>query len=167
MKNLKYLVIFAIIAIVSLSCKKDDVEEVTETDDYTVTYDGSELTEGQEVVFNVVGDETGQISLSVKNISNSEIFLKSEIISVAGNYASETFGVCMGDCAYALSVPYVSGTYSLGANQTSGATDIKFFNTNDRSGNLTFNLRLFQVDENGAELTSEKAVNFTYKYVAP
>lgn len=166
MKNLKYLVIFAIIAIISLSCKKDDVEEVTETDDYTVTYDGSELTEGQEVVFNVV-DETGQISLSVKNISNSEIFLKSEIISVAGNYASETFGVCMGDCAYALSVPYVSGTYSLGANQTSGATDIKFFNTDDRSGNLTFNLRLFQVDENGAELTSEKAVNFTYKYVAP
>ena len=107
--------------------------------------------------------------LSIKNISSEKIGFNIKVISIDGVDGSN-IQLCMGSCFPSISAGsvYPNGTaYFLESGVTSqpGETHIK--NEDNRSESFECVLRLYQVDENGSELTSEKSVQFTYKYVAP
>lgn len=172
MKKIKITFLFIIVIALLSSCKDDEVEGVVvEADNYTVIVDGTELVNNSEKIYNAIGAE-GNMDLSIKNVSSATINLKMKVVSINGNYSGveDSINFCIGNC-YTLVIEGSSyplnEIYSLEAGQTSQQDAIHIQNLDDRSGDLAFKLKLYQVDSSGDELTTKKVVNFTYKYVAP
>jgi len=172
MKKIKITFLFIIAIVLLSSCKDDEVEEpIVEADNYTVIVDGAELANNSEKVYSAIGAE-GNMDLSIKNVSSATINLKMKVVSINGNYSGveDSMNFCIGNC-YTLVVEGNSypldEIYSLEAGQTSQQDAIHIQNLDDRSGDLAFKIKLYQVDSSGNELTSKKSVNFTYKYIAP
>ena len=173
MKNLKYLFILVILASASFSCKKDDVEEVTATDDYTVTVNGNKLKDGDVLETSSVGDE-GNMKFAFTNTSSSKIFLRMKIKTITGNPSPEVYQFCFGTC-YAfvnesVSYPSYSDIYSVFSLDPNESTDSSLNHIECieiRSEDFSFDVKLFQCDEQGVELPSKKEINFTFSFVKP
>ena len=174
MKNIKNILLFISVLLVLTSCKKDDPsEETSDSDDYTVTVAGTELVNNDVRVYNSINDEDGNMVLDIKNISNSVINLQIKVVSIEGTDGAD-LELCLGECYFGVEVgktyPFADGSvafYSLNSQESSTQGAAHVLNKYDRSDELVYELRLYQVDENGNELTSKKAVSFKYKYVAP
>ncbi len=173
MKKIKSILLFVMVVVVFSSCKKDEVEEqiINNADNYKVVVDGVELSDNAEKIYHAIGD-AGNMELSIKNISSESINLKMKVVSITGNYSGVggSMNFCIGSCYTFVeegkSYP-INEIYTLGAGQTSQQGAVHVQNLDDRSGDLTFKIKLFQVDGSGNELTSKKSITFTYKYVTP
>ena len=164
--------ILVLIAIVTLSCKKDDPTEPVIVDDYTVTVDGNELNNGD--VWEASGANVdGNMILLLTNTSSNSIGFKMKIISIEGDIIGQNIEFCIETCYTADNIEtrgegaaYPSGEsfYSLQAGQNSGSL-VHIKNGDSRNESYSFLIKLYQTDENGVELVSKKSVQFTYKYV--
>ena len=172
MKSVKYIIMLMMMVSVLSSCKKDDVDEGSEvSNDYTVKVSGTELTNHSERVYTGVGSDLGNMDLLIKNTSSSTIRFRIKVISISNNYAGAVndISLCLGGQCYGIieeniSYPKNDGFYSLNAGQTSMTNAVHFQHNEDAHGSMTFEFKLYQVDENGGELTSKKSVQFKYKY---
>ena len=168
MKNIKYIVVFILVAIVTLSCKKDDVEEIL-TDDYTVTVDGDELKDGDIWETSSSGSD-GNMVLLLSNTSSNQINFKMKIISIDGVIIGQDISFCIGDCYTSENLieggvyPIQEAVYSLQTEGNSGGL-VHIENSDVRNESYSLVVKLYQTDDNGVELTSKKSVQFTYKYV--
>jgi len=172
MRKLKFLMILLVVigfTTTFTSCGGDDSpSEQQETDQYTVTVDGVELTDGETWVTTAAGEE-GNMKLSIKNISDEVIYLRNKVTSLQAT-SLEEIELCIGSCYTGIAENAVYPTdvpYSLQPGETSpdGAVHVK--NNDNRNGDVIIGLKLYQTDEQGNELTNKKSVSYTYKYDAP
>ncbi len=170
MKNLKFKVIVLFSVLSLMSCKKDDPEEASELNDYSVTVSGTELVNNTERIYTDVG-EIANMDLLIKNNSTSDINLKINVVSVEGNYDtvnSISIVLCLGEQCYNginINTSYpLNGYYSLGAGETSTINAVHFQNNDSSKGPLTFEFKLYQVDSDGEEIVSKKSLQFKYRY---
>jgi len=175
MIKIKNILLFVGVLLALTSCKKDDPSEDNNnaSDDYTVSVAGTELINNDERVYNSIDDVDGNMVLDIKNISNSIINLQVKVVSIEGTDGAD-LELCLGECYYGVEVgktyPFADGSvafYSLNPGESSMQGAAHVLNKDDRNDEIVYGLKLYQVDDNGNELTSKKSVNFKYKYVAP
>lgn len=174
MKNLKLLTltILAITFITTItSCGGNDSPNLEpQTDVFKVEVNNETIQEGSTWTTSEVGD-LGNMPLVITNLTNENIYLKIIVTSLSDNVATANeIELCMGECYYGISVnnSYPSTTpLVLMANATTPENAVHVKNNNNRDGDISIGLKIYQTNELGNELSNGQNLSFTYFYDAP
>ena len=169
MKAFKFILILLSISLVTLSCKKDEQEEIEETGpSFIVKVDGVELKNNDFKTYTGIG-ENGTMDLRITNKKDTPINLVIEVVSITGTDGSIT-ELCLGNCYSSITVGEkypLDSSYELAVGETTVSGIAHIVNQDDRSGDLDFKFDLYEVDENNERLSSGTSLKFGYKYDAP
>jgi hypothetical protein len=177
MKKLKFLfvaILTIVFATTFTSCGGDDSPSNSgseqRTDKYNVKVGEEIIEDGSTWTTTETGDR-GNMVLTIKNISDENIYLKIKVVSLSDNVPTDnTVELCMGECYFNIqqNAVYPEGTPFIltpGQSSPDGATHVK--NNDDQHGDISIGLKIFETDAQGNELPNGQTLSFTYFYDAP
>ncbi len=174
MKKIKFLTIFILAVAFTTtftSCGGDDSPSKTQdSDQFSVKVGDEVIQDGTTWTTTAVG-ENGNMPLSITNLTDETLYLRIKVTSLSDNVPAENnIELCMGSCyfsiqqgmSYPTDVPY---PISAGATSPDNAAHVK--NNDNRNGDVTIDLKIYQTDAQGNELPNKQTLSFTYFYDAP
>ncbi len=157
----KILVIGILLLLVGVSCKKKDKEPEEQAASFEILDEnGTKLTSGMEISFNTT-DQSASFGILIRNTSNEEILLQTELVEVNGTDGSQ-FEVCIGSCypSMQLNTAYPLGSpYRLAAGATTADGEVHYWN--HFNGPCYYVVEIYQVDGTGNKIGEA----FRFKYI--
>jgi hypothetical protein len=171
---MKKIIALLFVGLATIGCSKDDAPAAVPTDTNTMKIfnaaTGTEIKDGDVVVFNSLEEPGNKLSFYIKNITNSDMNVRSRLVSILngdGSNMQYCFGI---NCFYSVSEgqTYPTNNHELvtvPANGSLGSGSFKMENFAAPTNDATVAEYVYEFYQHDSEMNEVgNKVRFTYKY---